>query len=682
MAARAEIVVAPEGDDRSPGTREAPCATIAEALRRSREHPVPGILLASGVYRIRKSLVLDASHAGIAATPFRIAALPGAEVVLSGACPVPVTALEPVADQRRLKRLIDPTARTALRRIDLRALGVDAGRFERHGYHFPVPPTPIELFADRTRLARARWPRVGTVRMGRLVHDGLRRYPLRRTRPLETFGFDDDRPTRWRSSEIWVDGVFSRPFAWSYNRVHRIGRWRKRVTLGFRERLGLTTTADGFHFDNVFEEIARPGDHVVDIDEQAIYLIPPPTIEGRVPALAVSALTTPMVEIRDAGHVLLEGLILENGRDVAISIDGGVGCRVERCEVRAFGRGGIVANGSRHAIRQCRLQAIGGTGIDLDGGALAKLEAGDNLIEDCEIEDWGYWQKVYAPAVSLRGVGQTLRHCRLQRGPHMAVEIRGNDHLVEGCEIAEVARDFSDMGAIYLNLGFEPLRRGTVIRGNLLRGIGDSRDDVHGVYADNATMELTIRANVFLGFGSAEHRNVAAIKSNGGSEIDVSGNLFVDCACSFELSYFLKDWGQKYLEAYREAWRRELASPNWDRTRYFARYPALRDFPQQDRIHPPGNRFTRNIVWNPSIARAHAGAFMTRYGPETLLTASGNRVVEAPGPGARDLRSIDWGALLNAVPGFAPPLTDVFGPRAATGPQPASQTHHGEARRP
>ncbi len=674
MAARAEIVVAPDGDDRAPGTVDAPCATIAEALRRSRAQHSTGILLAGGVHRIRESLALDSSLSGSAEAPFRIAALPGADVVLSGACPVPEAALESVADRRRLERLVEASARTSLRRIDLRRLGVDAGRFQRHGYHFPVPPTPIEIFADGTRLARARWPRDGLVRMGRIIHDGLRRYPLRPGKPLETFGYDFDRPALWRSGEIWVDGIFSRPFAWSYNRVRRIARWRKRITLAFRERIGLQPTADGFFFDNIFEEIAQPGDHVVDTGEQAIYLLRPLPVDGRAPTLTVSALATPMVEIKGANHVLIEGFVLECGRDIAIAIDGGAGCRIERCEIRAFGRGGIVAKGNQHAIRQCLVHAIGGAGIDLDGGDLATLEAGGGLVEDCEIEDWGYWQKVYAPAVSLRGVGQTLRRCRLRRGPHMAVEIRGNDHVVEGCEIAEVARDFSDMGAIYLNLGFEPLRRGTVIRGNLLREIGDSRDDVHGVYADNATMELTIRDNVFLGFGSATNRNVAAIKSNGGSEIEVSGNLFMDCACSFEFSYFLKDWGLKYLESYREAWRRELASPNWDRMRYFARYPALQDFAHQDRIHPPGNRFTRNIVWNPSIARAHAGAFMTRYGPETLLTASCNRIADVLGPGARDLRSIDWSALLDAVPGFEPPVPEAFGPRAPIGPQPALKT--------
>lgn len=251
----------------------------------------------------------------------------------------------------------------------------------------------------------------------------------------------------------------------------------------------------------------------------------------------------------------------------------------------------------------------------------------------------------------------------------MAVEIRGNDHLVEGCEIAEVARDFTDMGAIYLNLGFEPLRRGTVIRRNLLRAIGTARDDVHGVYADNASMELAIRDNVFMGFGSATNRNVAAIKSNGGSELEVSGNLFVDCACSFELNFFLEDWGRQYLDSYRDAWSRELASPAWDRDRYFARYPALRDFARQDRIRPVSNRFACNIVWNPSIPRAHGGAFMTRFGPETLVAASDNRVVDAPCDTVCDLASIDWSTLLRALPGFVPPDPKAFGPRLPVGPR-------------
>ena len=54
------------------------------------------------------------------------------------------------------------------------------------------------------------------------------------------------------------------------------------------------------------------------------------------------------------------------------------------------------------------------------------------------------------------------------------------------------------MGAIYMNLGSNPLKRGSVIHHNFFHGIGaGDRPLTQGVYADDGTMGVAVHSNVF-----------------------------------------------------------------------------------------------------------------------------------------------------------------------------------------
>jgi hypothetical protein len=97
LDARAEVWVAPTGDDEAAGTEAAPLATLESALRQAREWRRLGdpsieggihIVLADGVHRLTQPLLVRVEDSGTAESPTVFRAAPGARPVISGGVPV------------------------------------------------------------------------------------------------------------------------------------------------------------------------------------------------------------------------------------------------------------------------------------------------------------------------------------------------------------------------------------------------------------------------------------------------------------------------------------------------------------------------------------------------------------------------------------------------------------------
>src|SRR5690606_13021449 len=93
-AAPVEIWVAPQGQVDAAGTRDAPLASVAAAVRQVRELRRTGdaavaadgarIILRGGRHEVSETIVLRPEDSGTAAAPTVIAAAPGEQPVLSG----------------------------------------------------------------------------------------------------------------------------------------------------------------------------------------------------------------------------------------------------------------------------------------------------------------------------------------------------------------------------------------------------------------------------------------------------------------------------------------------------------------------------------------------------------------------------------------------------------------------
>ncbi len=609
--------VAAEGADTNPGTQGQPFATLERARDAIRELkaqtgglPAGGVTvcLRGGVYPRRTTFELTAEDSGTAAAPIVYASAPGETAALFGGTPLRRDWFTPATDPAVLARIICTEARGKVLRCDLKAHGIsDYGELSRHGFHKANlgRTPPVELYVNGERLMRSRWPnpdnhfpqllrgvqkeRRGVVGRSGIVDPGPGMNDPDFLERGGTISYAFDRPALWsEAGEIWLAGVFTWSWEWSYNRITAIDTGKRHITLRYGE---VGTIADKYSFDyffaeNLLEEIDLPGEHYLDRASGVLYLLPPEGFDREDVGITLSTLAAPMIRLQNASHVLFRDLVLDSGRSAAIVCTGGEGVLVERCEVRDFSGSGIALSGKGHGVRACYIHNIGGTGVSLNGGNLETLEPSGCFVEDSEIRHFAWYSKVYAPAVSLgyRSVGSRISRNRIRHGPHLAVVVYGNDHLIEYNDIGYVVEEFTDMGAIYANLGSRPFERGTVIRRNYLHHIGEHHHLQNGVYPDNMTMGWTIEENLFHRIGGAgQASNCRAINMNSAAEIISRHNIFVDCTIPAMLS---RHAGSAMYDKQKEAWEREFAARDLTLLPHGRRYPELLRFFDEPRQFP------------------------------------------------------------------------------------------------
>lgn len=125
LAMADEVYVAVDGNDRNPGTKERPFATLEHARDAIRDKKQAGqrksgatVWLRGGTYERTKTFELGTEDSGTAAAPVVYRAVQGETVRISGGRRIPSAAFKPVADAGVLQRL-DPAARGKVLQADL-----------------------------------------------------------------------------------------------------------------------------------------------------------------------------------------------------------------------------------------------------------------------------------------------------------------------------------------------------------------------------------------------------------------------------------------------------------------------------------------------------------------------------------------------------------------------------------
>ena len=85
-------------------------------------------------------------------------------------------------------------------------------------------------------------------------------------------------PTPGRDvSNVFLDGVLSSTWEWTYNQLASVDVGKRRITLAGPELqgigLGESVRLPHFHFENIPEEIDTPGEHYVDRAKGLLYVV-------------------------------------------------------------------------------------------------------------------------------------------------------------------------------------------------------------------------------------------------------------------------------------------------------------------------------------------------------------------------------------------------------------------------
>lgn len=598
-----EFFVSPQGNDQWSGqlavpnsTRtDGPFATLErarDALRAARpasDTNVHGavVQLREGTYPLDHTFALESQDGGTHSAPVVWRAYQKEEVHLVGG--TEVKTWQTVTNAAVLNRL-DPAARGHVLQADLPAQGItNYGRLIARGFnHGGASVAALELFFQNRPMTLARWPNGDEWATIKDAPKGPE---------SGVFTCDTDRLARWvNAKDAWVHGYWTFDWADSHEKIasidpatHQIATVAPHGAYGYKP-------GRRFYALNILEELDAPGEWYLERSSGVLYFWPPESM--KVGSTVVSLLEAPMVTMKNTTNLVLRGMTIEAARGVAIEITDSQDCMVAGCTIRNIGTDGVIIRGGvRCGVRSCEVYEVGDKGIELSGGNPKTLEPGGHYAENCRIHHQSRWDRTYRPAIGINGVGNIAAHNVISDGPHNAILMGGNDHVVEFNDISRVCTQTGDAGAVYMGRRLE--QRGTVVRYNYFHDIGptikatqtDRYTEVMAVYLDDCYCGVTIQGNLFVRAGRA-------IMLGGGRDNTIENNIFVDCNPAIHVDERGKSWAAKYFALDGE-WRifQHLQSVPFDRPPYSTRYPHLSKILEDDPAAAKYNRILRNICF-------------------------------------------------------------------------------------
>ncbi len=706
-----ELVVSPDGKDSNPGTRAMPLRTLTRArdvLRTLRGTAAnvgecDTVLLRGGVHRLDSTFVLESRDGGSRSFPVRYLAAPGEAVRIIGGMDLPRDSFRPVTDPVVLARL-PVVARRHVLACDLTRAGVRSfGKHRQAGHGHAVEPAPLELYCNGAVLPLAHYPDSGAIMIGEVIDPGsvprIGDYVNIRG---GTFVYTDPRHAIWAGADdVWLQGYFKWGFADDKIRILSTDTLRQRVTLATPHMYGV---GNGEPFNqyvalNLLEELTMPGEWYLDRSSGMLYVWPP---AGQTDlAFSVSVLEDPLMAFDDVADIALEGCMLELGRGMGISVEGGERVTIAGCTVRNVGTCGIVFGqgarqtfphltaddydgvpasrilgafqmhyyrsttwdrqcGSGHRVLSCDVYNTGAGGITIGGGSKKDLIPSGSSVENCRIHNYNRHYKAQWAGINVDGCGVLVAHNEIFDADLQAIFVRGNDHIFEYNNIHHVALNSNDASAWYL--GRDPSDQGNVVRYNFFHHVGrPDRKWMMGVYCDDATCNVRVIGNVFYKVAS-----FGTVYSNGGHDIVVRDNIFIEgYGPVFQLKSMWYDFGRfeiPYFFGPRGVYRRRLTR-DLDITLppYSTHYPLLKDWFQlmPDSVTYVGMRPRRNIVERNLVVNYEE---TYRLVGEYAQCDFRDNVVVRGDPGFIDMPAMDFrlrsdAAVFTAIPGFqAPPF--------------------------
>ncbi len=643
----ADLHVSPAGMDSNPGTPEAPLATLNRArdlVRQTKKTtglPSGGITvwIHRGTYSLTHGFRLSAEDSGTAERPVTYRAAIGEEVRLVGGRELTAASFRPVTDPALLDR-ISAESRPHVRRVDLKALGIAGlGNYPKAFQEAPAIP---ELFFNDQRMTLARWPNDDWARIAKVIESGPAPWRQHASEKLGVFEYEGDRPSRWtKAPGVWLEGYWC--FDWRSETIHvgTIDTAARRITLSQQHCYGIgggNPAPRRYYAVNLLEELDRPGEYFIDRQDGSLFFWPPTSLaEGRT---LLSTLNAPVVLLENVSHVTLRGITVEACVDSGIRASAGQANRILTCRVRNTGQSGIVVDGgNRHEVVACDVYDTGKLGIQIGGGDRKTLTPCGHGVINNHIYRPSRRQRTYAGHIHLSGVGVRVAHNLLHDGPHMALGLSGNDHVIEFNDVHHIGMECDDCGAFYM--GRNPSERGNVLRYNFWHDVGSTL--THGscaIYFDDGTGGQKVHGNVFY---RAAGGSFGAVFVHGGHDNIVTNNVFIECKRAVGHVPWNDGHWTEWVKG--DLWQeRLLKEVDITRSPYADRYPELQGFISNPTGRPRVNCASRNVAVK--CADFSKGNWDQK---DNLVTESDPGFVDM---GKGDFRLRDNSEVFQKVPGF------------------------------
>jgi hypothetical protein len=567
-----EFYISPKGNDKNPGTKEAPFQTperAREAIRNYKKnngYPKTGFVIRffGGNYELKKSFELKEEDSGEKNNPVKYCSLPGEKVRILGGISLNPDDFKKVNDNEILNRL-QPDVRDKILQIDLKSLGItDYGEHKQFGHGLPVVNAPLELYINHNIMTLAKYPNAGGIMIGDIIDPGSVPRIGDNSNRGGIFKYTDDRHEKWlKNDDIWLQGTFKYGFADDKIKIEYTDTIKKTIKLTKPHMYGLGT---GENFNqyiamNILEELDMPGEWFLSRKTGILYLYPPKDFEKSL--VEISLMEEPLICMMNVSNIILSGITIELTRGIGIYMEGGENNLIAGCTIRNTGTTGIMNGqgamrtypdvtvdnyegipvskevgsfqsqyywntvwdrkcGKNIGILSCDIYNNGSGGIVFGGGSKKDLTPGGNYVRNCRIHDFQLRNKAQWGGVNIDGCGNIIANNEIYNADLQGIFVRGNEHIFEYNNIHHVAMNSNDASAWYL--GRDPSDRGNIIRYNFVHHIGRTdRKWIMGIYFDDASCDGLVEGNIFY-----KAATFGTVYSNGGQDIIVRNNIFID----------------------------------------------------------------------------------------------------------------------------------------------------------
>lgn len=513
------VYVAPNGADTATGTKEAPYATLARALK-----DVEGggtVMVADGIYEIAETVKIGEENGGKKGAPLFITAEEGANPRFTSGKIVPNEALVRADDANfltahdleRLNRF-NPENSKNVWAVDLGALGFTLADFDpyRSGEVDPC------LLIDDKNYVVARFPNKGITDEEDVIRNGAYRTvtePLPGNPHIKKVGnvrggisnlFYEHRYEEggW---EIWIDDACYLDHVlgydteagrlWMYGAVYE--EWdRRRYALTIGEENGryfMKSALPAFYgakenkgnrlfFYNMLEDLDEEDEYLIDPDRLILYIYAKDSLDGKTITVATADFT--LVEMENAAYTVIDGLTFFRSSGHAVTLKECDNVVVQGCTFDGINKRCVmITDCSNCALTYCDL--VRSYGVIMTGEKwTADLTASANFVQNNKFRNAG---EVAARqnGIHFGGVGDVISHNYFYETTLYVGH--AYESLVEYNELDRGSQHVRDNGPIYTNDN----SRGLHIRYNYLHNMNYA---LYGIYLDDFSSGLYVYGNV------------------------------------------------------------------------------------------------------------------------------------------------------------------------------------------
>lgn len=358
--ATVQIYISPVGNDKNPGTRDRPFATLTRArnaVREMKRNSPVDVILREGVYCLAEPLQLDPRDSGTPQAPITWRAADGEKVLLSGG--VPITG----PWQKGTGGIWSVAVPDAIKGQNFR-----------------------QLFVEGHRAIRARFPNADEANPFLYARDGDMDHVMIAPKLVKS---------SWgKAPDAQINVVPNWRFFNQWNTVTGVDQVTGRINIANSERHGKIVKNSWFWIEGVREELDQPGEWYLDRAEGRLYYMPGPGVDPNtliVFAPRLNVLVDARGEVEKKTHVeyvnfrglefrhtdfMLGHIEARVHTDAAIRLENASYCRIEDCRVANTGGYAFWLHlDSRHnVIDRNTVSDTGGGGVLFTGARLSYMD--------------------------------------------------------------------------------------------------------------------------------------------------------------------------------------------------------------------------------------------------------------------------------------------------------------------